>query len=733
MRDPDIGRNDPESSYPRRYSSSRPRPWGFGYGYEEELGRQGSVRSYLLMIRERVWWVLALFLLVILSATLTVLNQTALYKSVGTVEVKREANTVVKFEEVESQDLRGMEDFNTEVKILESQSIIEQVAARFKGDDRGRFLQPYLKGKDPAEVSLPLLLYKNRKIIPQRLSRIIAIEYSHPDPEVAAITTNLFMDEYIGFNQRKQLEASLKAVEDLQIRADQQRKKLEELEFRLQEYREKHETVSFDERAAIGNEILSLLNLKSAEAETALLEVQFQWDLIQSYHEKGDSLMELSFISDGPLVRQLNADFSTRKIEIASLSKRYRAKHPTMISLLQSLREVEDELGAAIQAEEDKIYADLLRAKARLDEALAAVKRQEALLLSIDRLSVDYETMQREAEVNTVIYQRLVERMRETNISSSLDNPNVRALDRAVMSEKPYWPNYFLFYSGGIFGGLVLSLGVALVMAQLDDRLKSGSAIEQAVGLPLLGTITEIGNLPSTEKAKVVSSGSESYARECFLSLYSSLMLNREGKKAQCLLVTSTIPGEGKSFLSSNLALTFSAHGENALLIDCDLRLSNLAHLLGIENELGVVDYCLEKADFDQVERRDEETGLRVIPTGKRVGNPSQILSSERFARLLEEARERYPRIILDTPPVSAVSDSLLILPLADGALYTIKSNAVRRKAAVVNVRRLQEAGVPVIGAVLNHLKPSLSGYYGSSLNHKYRQYHCREGVNRKI
>ncbi|MBC9867350.1 MAG: polysaccharide biosynthesis tyrosine autokinase [Opitutae bacterium] len=733
VRDPNIRRNDPESPLPYLYNSGYPHPRGYAYRNGEEMGQERSFQAYLLIIRERIWWVLAIFLLVLLSTTLVVLDQTPLYKSVGTVEVKREANKVVKFEEVESQELRGMEDFNTEVKILESQSIIEQVAARFKGDDRGRFLKPYLKGKDPSEVSLPLLLYRNRSIIPQRLSRIIAIEYTHPDPEIAANTTNLFMDEYIGFNQRKQLEASLKAVEDLQIRADQQRKKLEDLEFNLQEYREEHETVSFDERSAIENEKLRVLNLKGTESETSLYEVQFQWDLIRTYRGKGKNLMELSFISDGPLVQQLNADFSTRKVEVASLSKRYREKHPTMISLLRSLQEVEDELRTAIQAEVDNIYSDLLRAKARYDEAQAAVKKQEDLLMSIDRLSVDYETMQREAEVNTVIYQRLVERMRETNISSSLDNPNVRALDRAVMAEKPYWPNYILFFGAGIFGGVVLSVGVALIIAHLDDRVKSASEIEQVVGLPLLGAISELKNLPSTEKAKVVASGLESDAFDGFLSLYSSLMLKSEGKNAQCLLVTSTIPGEGKSFLSSNLALTFSAHGEDTLLIDCDLRLSNLPHLLGIENAPGVADYCIEKANFDQVVRREEQTGLHLIPTGNRVGNPSQILSSERFGQLLREARERYPRIILDTPPVSAVSDSLIILPLVDGVLYTIKFNAVKRKIIVANVRRLLEADVPILGAVLNNLKLSLSRYYYSYQNYKYRHYHSRQSPTRKL
>ncbi len=707
------------------YDSSYPHYGSYPYGKDE--GPQRSLQDYLLIVRERIWWIIVLFVLALLFTTLVVLNQTPLYKSVATVEVKRKANTVVQFEEVESQELRGAEDFNTEVKILESLSIIEEVSARFKGDERGRFLKPYLKGRGPAEVPVSLVLYENRKIIPQRLTRIIAVEYVHPDPEIAAKAANLFVDEYIGFNQRKQMESSLKALGDLRIRADQQRKKLEELEFKLQEYREKHKTVSFDERSAIENEKLRVLNLKSAEAEEALYQSHSQWDLITAYRRQGKDLIELSFISNSPLVQKLNTDFTTHKVEVASLSKRYREKHPTMISALRSLQEIQDELAKAIQVEVNKIYSDLLRSNARYDEAQATVQQQEALLMSNDRLSVDYKTIKREAEVNTIIYQRLVARMRETNISSSLDNANARALDRAVMAEDPYWPNLFLFFGAGILGGVILGVGAAMIAHYLDDRVKSAFEVENIVGVPLLGIISEIKNLPPIEKAKIVNSNLDSHTAEGFRALYSSLKLNSESKEAQCMLVTSTIPGEGKSFISSNLALTFSAHGEKTLLIDCDLRLSNLANLHGLENDLGIIDYCFEKANFDQVVQRAEQTGLHIIPTGGSASNPSQVLSSQNFEKLLHEARGRYSRILIDTPPISVVSDSLLVLPLVDGVLYTVKFNAVQRKTIAVNIRRIMDSSVPIFGAILNNLKLSVSGYYYTYQHHKYRDYHYRQ------
>jgi polysaccharide biosynthesis transport protein len=702
---------------------------GYNYGGSggPDLGPQRSFQDYLLIVRERIWWILVIFVLVILVTTLVTLNQTQLYKSIATVEVKREANRVVQFEQVDNQDMHGTEDFNTQVGILESNSIIEQVSNRLKGDERERFLGPYLKGKDPNDVSIAVVLYENRKIIPKRLTRIIAVEYVHPDPELAAKVANLFVDEYIGYNQRKQLETSLKAVEDLRIRADQQRSKLEELEFKLQEYREKHNTVSFDERSTVENEKLRVLNLKSAEAEAYLYEVESRWQLIEQYRNEAKDLVGLSFIANTPLIQKLNSDLSGVRVEVASLSKRYREKHPTMISAMRSFEEVQGELLKAVQSEVDRVYSDLLQARTRWKEAKSSVDAQKSLLMGIDRLSVDYETIQREAEVNRVMYQTLVARMRETNISSSLDNANARVLDRAGMAIDPYWPNYILFFGAGIVGGGILGLGVAFIIAFMDDRVKSAFDIESVIGVPLLGIISEVKNLPSEEKAQIVNSRLENQASEGFRALHSSLKLNSQSKEAQCLLVTSTVPGEGKSFISTNLAFTFAAHGERTLLVDCDLRLPNIAKSLALNNELGIIDFCYEKASFDEIVKTDEVTGLDIVSTGGRANNPSQILSSGKIEEFFQMARARYARIIVDTPPISAVSDSLLILPLMDGVLYTIKFNAVKRKAIGMNVRRLMDSNVPVLGAVLNSLKLSVSGYYYSYQYHKYKDYHYHQ------
>ena len=190
-------------------------------------------------------------------------------------------------------------------------------------------------------------------------------------------------------------------------------------------------------------------------------------------------------------------------------------------------------------------------------------------------------------------------------------------------------------------------------------------------------------------------------------------------------MATSTVPSEGKSFVSSNLALTFANHGERTLLLDADLRLPNIASSMQLENELGLLDHIEQGTSLDEVMVREVYPNLDVLPTGGKSKNPTQILVSAQFEAMLADLRDRYDRIVVDSPPLAAVSDALNLLPFIDGIIYVIKFNTVKRKTASANVRRLWESNTPVFGAVLNNITTSLSSYYYSQYSDKaYQQYY---------
>jgi capsular exopolysaccharide synthesis family protein len=298
-------------------------------------------------------------------------------------------------------------------------------------------------------------------------------------------------------------------------------------------------------------------------------------------------------------------------------------------------------------------------------------------------------------------------------------------IDRATPARKPASPNLPLNLALGFLGGLSLGTAFAFFVAYVDDRVKSAFDIESVVGLPLIGIIPEIKLSGQPEKAQIVVNNSDKTVVEAFLTLHSALRLKDESKNAQAILVTSTLPGEGKSFLSTNLALTFAAHGEKVVVIDCDLRRPNIHKLFGLENLKGLIDICAGTVGVDQVLVKGVQPNLDVLPSGGRAKNPTQVLNGKNFEMLLSDLRKRYDRVFIDTPPLAAVSDALIILPLVDGSLFALMFNRVRRKTAQFCSRRLLEANVPCFGAVLNGLNLAVSSYYYAQYYDKsYKDYH---------
>jgi len=255
--------------------------------------------------------------------------------------------------------------------------------------------------------------------------------------------------------------------------------------------------------------------------------------------------------------------------------------------------------------------------------------------------------------------------------------------------------------------------------------VKSSFDIEGVVGLPLIGIIPQIKRMEQSEKAQIVVSNADRQVSEAFLTLHSSLRLKDESKAAKCILTTSTVPGEGKSFITTNLALTFAAHGERVVIVDCDLRKPNIHKSFRVENLKGLIDVCTDAATIDEVVMRNVHPNLDLIPTGGRAKNPTRILNSKNFEITISELRKRYDRVFVDTPPLAAVSDALIVLPLVDGTIFTVYFNRVRRKAAQFNAKKMTDANVPCFGAVLNGLNLAVSGYYYSQYYDKsYKDYY---------
>ena len=715
------GHNPARPSQPAQGPSDS--AYGYGYGANDagdpENAPHRNFRDYLLILRERMWYVIVVFLVVFSATVVYTFSRTKQYTAGATIEIMRRDAVVMKVEEVRDTELRGPEDLNTQVKLLESQAIIGKVAERLVGDEAKAFMRPYDKGGSGDPITPREVLGRNRKVIPVRQTRLILVTYTHPDPEVAAKVANLFVDEFVTYNARQRMSESMKAVEDLKNRAESQSQKVQELGINLQGYKERNNMVSLDQRKDIVTEKLKALNLLVTQSSSRLKESEVRWTQVQEFRKSGTSLADLTFIATVPLIQNLSQQVAAQKIAVAQLQQRYREKHPKMQEALQSLAQTETELNRALDTVANNILSEYETNRRTFEQARADLASQETEALKLDRLMVEYQSQKNAMEVNEQLLANIVGRMRETAMSANIETQNARRLDQAITPRPQDYssPNYLLNSALGFMGGLGLGLAFAFFVAFIDDRVKSAFDIEAVVGLPLIAIVPQIRRMEAIEKSQIAISNADPQAAEAFLSLHSNLRLKDVSKNAKVIIVTSTTPSEGKSFVSSNLALTFAAHGEKTVIVDCDLRKPNVHRSFGVENLKGVIDYCTAETDLDSLIIKNHQANFDILPSGGRAKNPTQILNSRNFVRLIDELRKRYDRVLIDTPPLAAVSDALAVLPLTDGSIFTIMFNHVRRKAAQFCARRLLETNVPCFGAVLNALNLSASGYY-------YEQYY---------
>ena len=731
---PDL--NSGSYGYGGSYSGGGGYGYGGGYGDGSYGGGgygsgapQRSFKDYFLMFRERIWYLIVAFFIIFSGSILYTFNKTKVYTAVAMVQLLRDDPSAMKSSELEPNQIRSAEDLNTQISVLNSGKIVQGVERRLQDDERERFMAPYVGALSLSGPLSPVeILGRYRKVMPQRMSLMIGVAYTHPDPVIAARVANLFADEFINYNLTLNIDGSMKAVEDLRIRADQQKERVEELELKLAEYREDNNAVSLDSRENIAGSQLARLNEIKLSTKNLYDNLEIRWNLIESYRREGKDLWELSFIAEQSRVSRLLERISGSKIQISSLSKRYREKHPVMIQLLQTLQESEAELGFAVKNSVDKIGAAYAESKSNFELASQRLAEKEVELIELSKTRVEYSSLLREMDVQQGFLQALVARMTQEKAQVNLKNPNSRVIDEALPPLRHSSPNIVMNLAAGLFGGVAVGVGLIFLVAFLDDRVKSAFDIEGTIGLPMLGVVPRIKKLDSSSKAQAVASNVDRHVTETFRSIHSALKLNDDSKNAKIIVTTSTVPGEGKSFISSNLALTFANHGEKTLLLDGDLRLPNVARSLQLENEFGVLDHVEKDVSLDEVVIKEVYPNLDVLPTGGKSKNPTQVLNSAKFEAMLADLRDRYDRIVIDSPPLAAVSDALNLLPLADGVLYVIKFNTVKRKTAVVNVRRLWESNTPVFGAILNNITSSLSNYYYSSYSDKaYQDYYIRQ------
>ncbi|HVZ65269.1 MAG TPA: polysaccharide biosynthesis tyrosine autokinase [Lacunisphaera sp.] len=702
------------------------------HGNDNQVVERRSLRDYYIILRERLWIALPVALLVSLSFGYWRAQEVPMYSSTATMQFERPERVVIS-EQVVDTSVRSDIDLNTYLQILNSGRLRTMIAQSLTPDEVKILQRPYLKDLAPGANPPPVSgLIGGASIASIRNSFLISITVANRDPEGAALIANKYVEQFMRYLMENVGGKNEFAVDYLRGRAEELRKESEAAETRLQDYRRKNNLVSLDNSINIISERLRAINGTLTTARLARLDVETLLGQIEKMKKEGGNLLEIAYISGYGNIPTFKAQLAELKKQQAVLSERYLERHPKMIDIANSIDVVSGQVTRAI----DQAIADLRTQYAKLQETEASYEREykeaERDQLRLGELSVEFKSLENQAQVAKNNYIQILDRLNQTTTSKNLENIPVKPLDRALPAGAPFTPNLRNILKTSIGIGVLVFAGVAVGLSFLDDRVKSAWDVEGFIGAHLLGIIPELGDVPDTEKHSLVNSNKTSPGSEAFLSVYSAVKIQSKLDFPKSILVTSTIPGEGKTMISCNLAASFSRHGKRVLIMDCDMRRPMLHRHFKLTNEAGLIAWFEAGATIPADPFADPTLGLTkvdenlyLLRSGGRSKSPTELLETPVFGQFIEAMKQHFDLIVVDSPPMGAVTDSLLISARTDEVIYVCRFNRAYRKHIRLYIRQLRDSKNELLGIVLNGLSSRRIEYYSNYRYYRsYKKYY---------
>jgi capsular exopolysaccharide synthesis family protein len=692
---------------------------------DEHVVERRTLRDYFIIIRERLWIALPLALLVALPMGYFQMQQTPLYESRATMQFER-PEKIVMVDQVVDQTPRSEIDINTYLQRLNSASLRSRVIQSFSPEEIKLLQRPDQRSRTPG-TSLPSPSEALGTVFaePVRGSLIIAIISQHRDPEAAALIANRFYQQFVNYLLEKSGGSNEDAIAFLKKRATELQKEYEQKEQRLQEYKKLHNLISLDDSLNFISSRLKSVNDAKTSAHLDRLNLEVFARQVEDYQKNSRDLLEISYIAGHATVPSLKAALAESLQRQALLNERYLERHPLMIETARTIETLRDQLNKAIQLAIADLSANLEKARDSEQSLDREYLKQEQDQIRLDDLKVEYRSLEDQTTVAKNAYTQVLDSLNKTTTSKGLDyRIPVSPLDRAVPSLTPFVPNKARTIRTCILVGFAVFFGVAFGLSLVDDRIKSAWDVESFIGVNLLGIIPDLAQIEDDERYQLTIRGNTTPGVEAFLSVYSAVKLQSKLDYPKTLLVTSTIPGEGKTLVSCNLAGAFARHGRATLLVDCDLRRPMLHRHFKLQNDAGILAWAEAGADLSGDVLSNAQLGLTqvanslwLLRSGGRSRSPTEFLDKPMFGQLIEILKKRFELIVIDSPPVGAVSDSLLIAERTDEVIYVCRFNRAARKHIRQFVRTLQEGRNGFLGIVLNGLSPRRIEYY---TNYRY-------------
>jgi capsular exopolysaccharide synthesis family protein len=655
---------------------------------------------------------------------------TKIYSASATLLIEDQEVNIVSIEELYGIDPSQKAFFTTQIQILNSRELAERVVKKLQLSGHPEFdpsknagvFAPYkwlpflsqpLPLSEEAQFRYTVGLFQSMLAVSAvNTTQIVKISYEASDPELSYQVANTVGSEYINGDLEARLALTQTAAQWLTTRLDGMRTDLERSETDLQAYRERENLIDVGgvqtlTASDVGKLTGSLLEARSVVAGLSN-QIETLGDLSQ-YDEDWESYPGV--LSDS-LARQLKAKEADSARAVSELSRRFGPKHPKLMAAISN----EEEAKAAYHRQVVKVVSgfDVAYRKALADERILQVQldRSKNEIQSINRKNYQLSQLERDVEANQQLYDLFFTRFKETN-GSQFGSSVARFIDRALQPEGPVRPNVRNMILIATFLSFAIGFALALLRDYLDNTIRTPGAVEGKLNQVVIGVLprVDISENPNLIISEAVLDDTQRIFAEAIRTARTGVALSGIDTPLKRLVVTSSVPGEGKTTMAMNLAFAFGQMGK-VILLDADMRRPSVAGNCQLGNKSpGLSNIIAGTEDLGKCIYKYK--GIDIIPAGIIPPNPLELLSSKRFEELLETLADKYDRVVIDSAPTQAVSDSLVLSGYVDGVLYVVKSDATSASIAQDGLQRLLRVNANILGIVLNQFDAAHAAKYG--------------------
>jgi capsular exopolysaccharide synthesis family protein len=564
-------------------------------------------------------------------------------------------------------------------------------------------------------------------ISPIRASSLVEIKFRSPDPEYAAWAANEVASQYKLYTLESRLNATKEANSWLSDQLKEQRAKVDAADRALQEYKETNNAASVDDRQNIVMQKLTALQTQVVEARFDLVGKEAAYQQYLSLQKDSKPVDSLPAIVANESIQTLKTNLASLRDEHARLTVQFGEKMPQVIASNARIKQAETELQMAIANVVASVESDYRAAATRVRSLEGSLNQQKGEAMGLDRKMMEYGQLAMGAKSERQLYEKLLEQFNEGGVSGEFKGSNIQIVDPAETPQWPILPQVQRDLMMSAVGGVALALVLAFGFEYFDSRLKSPDEVKAHLNLPFLGMIPVVGGAETISEAPLLQESVPPAFAEAIRAVRTAVLFSSADEGSRSLVITSTGPHEGKTLVSSSLAITLAQAGQKTLVIDADMRRPRLHEALDRPQEPGLSNVLVGDTKLSDATRATAVPNLTLLAAGHIPPNPAELLGSKKYEELLAELRKKYDWIVIDAPPVMPVTDASLVAHTAQGVLFVVGSEMTPRHTAAAAIEQLRNANARFVGVVLNRVQIQRHSYYYSPYYRKeYGKYYQR-------